>query len=316
MLDFMDFKTALTTGCRSMLDTIPADSGFNGVRIEERTVAKAQRGELSGLIFRMPETVCAPTFYVEDFYDLYKAGSPLEELSVTLVHDALHYLRTPPVFPEIDADVFKGQAGFGTRLINKAVNRDYLKNIPYLEECGLALIAELRSGEYRAVITNELLDSLGMTADELLEKAIRESAVSEPATLYDLSEMFRGSTDGCENLLNNRSKTVLPSDSLYVLSNESCYWGASALLYPDMLEKLDALMGGAFYVLPSSVHEVLLLPASEGDPQRLADIIGAANQTVTGSDVFLSNDLFACEAGKLRQVSFGGVVPEPGVLPC
>ena len=83
-----------------------------------------------------------------------------------------------------------------------------------------------------------------------------------------------------------------------------------------MMDRLNDLMGGSFYVLPSSIHEVLLLPATEGDPQKLVDIIRSANRTVTDSDVFLADELFICESGRLRQVSYGGVVPSPGNFPC
>ena len=127
--------------------------------------------------------------------------------------------------------------------------------------------------------------------------------------------MFQSATGECENLLESSTTAPLPA-SLYVLSNEDSFFGAAALFYPGMLERLTILMGGAFYVLPSSIHEVLLLPVTDGDAQKLADIIKTANRTVTDSDVFLADDLFVCEAGRLRQVSYSGMVPRSGVLPC
>ena len=314
MLDFTEFKKEFITGCRKELAGM-ALSAFGSVELEERSIRKAQRGELAGLIFKTPDTVCAPTYYVEDFYDAYKEGKTVRNLSQDAVRNACHYIQHPPVLPDISPGIFKAPSLLRVRLINKSKNRDYLANVPHIDACGLALIAEIRFGEYRAVITDELLDQMDMSKEELFETALDNSSSYDRATLFDLSEVFQSATGECENLLESSTTAPLPA-SLYVLSNEDSFFGAAALFYPGMLERLTILMGGAFYVLPSSIHEVLLLPVTDGDAQKLADIIKTANRTVTDSDVFLADDLFVCEAGRLRQVSYSGMVPRSGVLPC
>lgn len=316
MLDFTEFKNEFINGCRNELAGVARFSPYSSIELEEQIITKAQRGELTGLIFKEPGTVCAPTFYVEDFYDMYKEGRSLKDLSAIVVQDAYRYIHNPPDFPDIDPDVLTGQGLLGVRLLNKSGNRDYLKNVSYLDVgCGFALIAEIRSGDFRAVITNGLMDSLGMTKESLFERALEDSSMNDRATLFDLGDMLPAFPQGNMNLLDSADGTVLSPVSLYVLSNESSFWGAAVLFYPGMLARLSELMGGSFYVLPSSVHEVLLLPVTEGDPQKLVDIIRSANRTVTDSDVFLADELFICESGKLRQVSYGGVVPSPGSLP-
>lgn len=317
MLDFTEFKNEFINGCRDELAGVARFSPYSKIELEEHIITKAQRGELTGLIFKEPGTICAPTFYVEDFYDLYKEGRSLKDLSVTVVQDAYRYIHNPPDFPDIDHNVLSGQCIFGVRLLNKSGNRDYLRDVTFLDAgCGFALIAEIRSGDFRAVITNSLMDSLGMTKEDLFERALEDSSMNDRATLYDLSDMLPAFPEGNINLLDSKAGTVLPPVSLYVLSNESSFWGAAVLFYPGMMTRLNELMGGSFYVLPSSIHEVLLLPATEGDPQRLVDIIRSANRSVTDSDVFLADELFICESGRLKQVSYGGVVPSPGSFPC
>lgn len=347
MLEFAEFKKEFVAGCRNELAGMALASSLGSIEIEERSITKAQRGELAGLIFKTPDTVCAPTYYVEDFYEGYKDGESLEQLVLTVVQNACHYIQHPPVLPDICQDLLDDPALLRVRLLNRAKNSEYLKDVPYIEDCGLALIAEMRSGDYRLVVTNSMLEESGMSKEELFETALSNSYVNDCATLFDLAEVFQSSVGECENLLCRLDETdesdalsgaddpgaldgsdssggpgaldgsVAPLPiSLYVLSNEDTFYGAAALFYPGMLSKLEALMGGSFYVLPSSVHEVLLLPVTDGDAQKLADIIKTANRTVTDSSVFLADDLFICESGKLRQVSYGGLIPEPGVLPC
>ena len=122
--------------------------------------------------------------------------------------------------------------------------------------------------------------------------------------------------DLCRNLLEEEYAAFIPTDSLYLLSNRDCFWGSAALFYPGLLGKLCELLNGSFFVLPSSVHEVLLLPESDGDPQRLADIICNANRTVVSEDDYLSDDLFICRSGRLRRISFSRTFPESANLPC
>ena len=316
MLDFTEFKNEFINGCRNELAGVARFSPYSGIELEEQIITKAQRGRLTGLIFKEPGTVCAPTFYVEDFYDMYKEGRSLKDLSAAVVQDAYRYIHNPPDFSDIYPDVLSGQGLFGVRLLNKSGNRDYLEGVTYLDVgCGFVLIAEIRSGDFRAVITNRLLDSLDMTKEALFERALEDSSMNDRATLYDLADMLPAFPQANVNLLDSAAGTVLPPVSLYILSNESSFWGAAVLFYPGMLARHSDLMGGSFYVLPSSVHEVLLLPVTEGDPQKLVDIIRSANRTVTDSDVFLADELFICESGRLRQVSYGGVVPSPGSLP-
>lgn len=302
MLSFTEFKNEFIKCCQSLVTAIASAGTYKDVEIEERMVAKAQRGNLTGLIFKTPESVCAPTFYVEDYYEMYKDGRALEELSVTMVQEAYKYTYCPPEFPDIDPDNLAGLGDFGVRLLNKKTNREFLKNIPHICNSGLALIAEIKSGEFRAVITNDLLESLGMTHKELFDRALADSASNDRATLYRISDIICDRPDSHENLLYASGIDLPLPASLYVLSNEESFWGAAALFYPGMLSKLSELMGGDFYVLPSSVHEVLLLPVTEGDPQQLTEIIRSANVTVVNTDDYLSDDLYLCESGKLRRV--------------
>lgn len=317
MLEFTEFKNEFINGCRDELAGVARFSPYGMIELEEQSITKAQRGELTGLIFKEPGTLCAPTFYVEDFYDLYKEGRSLKDLSASVVQDAYHYIHHPPEFPALEPGLLPGQGRFGVRLLNRSGNRDYLKDVAYIDVgCGFALIAEIRSGDFRAVITNSLLASLGMTKEDLFERALDDASMNDRATLYDLADMLPSFPEGNLNLLDSKAGAVLPPVSLYVLSNESSFWGASALFYPGMLDRLSDLMGGSFYVLPSSIHEVLLLPFTEGDPQRLVDIIRSANRSVTESDVFLADELFFCEGGSLKQLSYGGVIPSLGTYPC
>ena len=126
-----------------------------------------------------------------------------------------------------------------------------------------------------------------------------------------------GDPEDCVNLLEQPSgRAPAGSGPGFVLTNSRFFWGAGALFYPGMIDRIHELLGGDFYVLPSSVHEFILIAVDDQDPQQLADLVRSANRTVVKETEVLANDLYICESGKLCRVSFGGVIPACGDYVC
>lgn len=59
MLDFTEFKNEFINGCRDELAGVARFSPYSKIELEEHSITKAQRGELTGLIFKEPGTVPA-----------------------------------------------------------------------------------------------------------------------------------------------------------------------------------------------------------------------------------------------------------------
>lgn len=307
MLDLMDFKEEFVSKCRSTL----CESGPFDMQIEERTVNKAQRGTLNGLLFRKEGLNCAPTFYVEDFYNAYKDGSTIADLSHQAVETAVHSMDLAGVFARNSSRMLRDPERLNVKLLNTGKNKRYLKGIPCKDlGCGFVYIAEIGQGEFRVVITKELLKQFGMSKEKLFGIALRNSMEQFPAVLYDLAESAMVGREECDNLLESTSGSAPAGTGPgYVLTNSSLFWGAGALFYPGVTDRIHQLLKGDFYVLPSSVHEVIVIKAEDQDPKELAGLIRSANRSVVEENEVLADDLYICESGKLRRVSYGGVIP-------
>ena len=97
-----------------------------------------------------------------------------------------------------------------------------------------------------------------------------------------------------ENLL-DRTEPIDPADvgGMYVLTNEEGMLGASALYYRDVKEKAAELIGSGYYVLPSSVHEVILVPDTmDHDVKDLCEMVKQANRTVVEPKDVLSDNVY------------------------
>ena len=67
------------------------------------------------------------------------------------------------------------------------------------------------------------------------------------------------------------------------------------MLYDDMLEKAAEKLGGDVYVIPSSMHETLLIPAGITEAIEVQDLLREMNQTLYPGDL-LSNTLYMYDA--------------------
>ena len=314
MLDLIGFKKEFVSQCREWL----CESGPVDMKIEERKVNKAQRGELNGVLFKRDGKECAPTFYIEDFYKAYKDGTPIAALSHEAVDTAVRSSVMADILAQGSLEMLGDPDYLRVRLLNKGRNKEYLKGIPFRElGGGFVFIAEIGCGEYGAVITDALMEEYDMTADEMFDTAIKNSAERFPAVLQDLGDSVISDPEECRNLLDQASgKMPAGAGPAFVLTNSRFFWGAGALFYPGVIGRIHELLDGDFYVLPSSVHELILIAVDDQDPKQLADLVRSANRSVVKDSEILADDLFICESGQLNRVSFGGVIPACGSCVC
>lgn len=154
-------------------------------------------------------------------------------------------------------------------------NQEFLKNVPYLAIPGaepLALVAAIEGKpKLQAWVTKELIEKWGITREQLFQEALENSVRIRPCSVKQMSEVI---TDLVEE--------ELPPSPLRIVTNQNTIHGASAIFYPGVLERLGAQLGD-YFILPSSVHEVLVLPESEMLPgmevKDLNAMVREINQT-------------------------------------
>lgn len=80
---------------------------------------------------------------------------------------------------------------------------------------------------------------------------------------------------------------------MWVLGNERWLFGAASLLYPGILQEISRKLKSGFYILPSSVHEVILLPQGGTETkERLQELVNSANQKMKDKSGFLSEHVY------------------------
>lgn len=147
-----------------------------------------------------------------------------------------------------------------------------------------AVLEEGTEGQKTVSIDHKILDSLDLNPDEILKKAIenvkKECHVMSMAGFFDISE----------------------ENDAYIITNKAGLFGASCLLCPDLISDLEKKMGDKLYLLPSSLHEVIAVPASSVDNvAALAEIVTEINGSgIVQKEDILTNSVYELADGKIQ----------------
>lgn len=292
----MDMKEFIEKMKETVKEYLP-DDARKGIIIDDVEVVKMNDQKLHGLTFRMPGSDAAPTLYVNEMYEAYKDGADIGYLASEMAN-MYTMSKDAPTPPEVNLDWENVRDKVTVRLLEKSRNREFLTKMPYADVGnGLVVTVDInmgedRGGDWRIAVNHGVLEQLGTDKETLFLTAMDNSLVLDPPVLTDMSQALF-STDR-ENLL-DRDVPIDPADvgGMYVLTTESASLGAAAMFYPDVKEKAAEIIGSDYYILPSSVHEVILVPDSAGfDAKELCDMVKQANRTVVEPQDVLSDSVY------------------------
>ena len=125
-------------------------------------------------------------------------------------------------------------------------------------------------------------------------------------SMETVAEDILTGTDSKENFLSEGDMPERsPMEMMYVMSNKEKTYGAAVLSCPGVMEKVSRLFPEGFYILPSSVHEVLIVPKEQGiSPKDLGQMVREVNRAEVAREEVLSDRVYEYdkEAQKIRQV--------------
>lgn len=256
-----------------------------------KTVIKNNGVRLQGLQITAGERNIVPVIYLEYFLAAYEDGVTMTKI----VEKILQVYREE--VPELDFDVaffrkFENvRERICYRLIRRDGNEELLADIPYVEFLDLAICFFYsypgeQFGEGVIVLHNSHLDMWKVSIKELMKLAEINTPRIYPGELKSMAEIMRESVEYDDG--------EYPEDGmLEILTNTLKSHGAACLLYPRLLEKIASKRKESFYIIPSSVHEVLLLKdTGEVDAINIRKIIKEINERVVAREEILSDNLY------------------------
>lgn len=260
-------------------------------------VIKNNSVELDGICLHRAGDTLSPTVYLNHFYEEYLEGRPLHsilsEIAATLSCEVPELEVNTSLYDNYDA--IRHQIIF--RLVNYERNEELLTSCPYLPFCDLAitfrwLVHSDSSGIASALITNKEMELWNITLEELYQTASINTRRLFPATIQPIQQLLSEYLDKDADIQELLDQT--PDElQLFILSNEPRINGSTSMIYDGILADFAKKIKKDLYILPSSIHEVLLMPATkEIEEQALLNLVRDANRTVVGLPDILSDSIY------------------------
>lgn len=247
---------------------------------------------LDGLCISKGKNPVAPAIYLNHCYRQYLEGSSLEEITQELLELYRSNESLPAICPAQLSDYSAMKSRIACRLINTAANETLLQDMPHIPWNDLSIVfylffQESDTGVMTAKIHTSHLNTWGISQDELFESAVSNVSRLFPPSITSMDCILEDLT-GAVSDLNGPAMTPF-----YVLSNTSGINGAICMLYPDVLKHFSEGIERDVLILPSSIHEVLLLPDEEDiSYDELGQIVAQINASEVLPQDRLSNQIY------------------------
>ncbi len=256
----MEFREFCNYIRENILDYFPEEFAKSEVTVDG--TMKNNGVFRQGLTLRTPESNIAPKVYLEEFYHSYDMGTPLNDICMKIAVEYQKYMvKDIPFVLENVMDFEKMKPNITMKMVAAKTNKMLLKERPATRIDDLAVFYQIEIGgvaDGRASIpvTNEILARWDVPLADIHQLAIENTERLFPSRLTSMEAAVFGVE---ENFLSGDeySQSALP---LLVLTNNELNGGACAIANPDILNRISEVVNDSFYILPSSVHEVILVP--------------------------------------------------------
>ena len=242
-----------------------------------------------GIVLKERNINISPTIYLEEYYQGFLRGVELETIAkeILKVYGQVRF-ETP-----MDANFIgnykqiKGKIIY--RVINREKNQELLEDVPYKEYLDLAIVYYLlfdstRYGTASMMISNTHLGIWDVDVEEIHKRAKENTKVLLP---YQFKTMSRTMSEMIGQAIE------IYEDLLYILTNKTMSYGASAMLYPGCLEAIGEKLEENYYIIPSSVNELIMVREGDApDEEDLSAMVREVNETQVPDEEVLSDHIY------------------------
>lgn len=266
----------------------------NGYSVTAQETTKNNGVKMLGIEIRKPEETIVPRLYVDGIVDRVEDGFMTVEDAAKKVFEMYQNSETPEIEMNveklIDRKFILDHVEY--QLVNAERNAEKLKDIPGKKIADLVAIYRVavsagEDGMMSYVLTKAILDRSGINFEELDEAAKKNTEKSgfSVRTMNEVMYELMGVNPGPE---------IEEPDGpqMYVLTNARKLHGANIMLYKEYLEIAAEKMNGDFYIIPSSIHELIAVPVSAQGLEELREMVKAANDNQLAPEEILGYEVY------------------------
>lgn len=259
-MNYTEFKTAVKDAVKEY---------FKGsATVDLESVMRTNSMVKDAIVIRKQDGIKFPMIYVNELYDMYLATGRFDKCVETILETYKRSLLYG--IESVPGNWKEAKARIQSRVIYKEWNLERIMQMPYVDYLDLAIVFCVYIGEEQGMtatmpVTWDIMDQWKIDT-ETLRKAAKENLQKEEfeiATMDSLlNDVIVPGTDSTVGELLSADTCMGEEDSicpLYVITNQCRNHSARAILRKDVLGNFAKKHGGSFFILPSSVHELLFV---------------------------------------------------------
>jgi hypothetical protein len=297
MIAYEEFKQQIMEmaeteiGSRAVINPVHKNNGVN----------------LDGLIIMSEDSNMIPTIFLNRYYEQYKEIMDEPDALESIWHDIkeCYYQHLPVNSFDVDSltDYEKVKGNLRLKLVNYKKNEEWLDDvvfIPFLDLAGVVVVnVKIGKGKVGTItVTKSHMVEWGKSEEDILHDAMEN--MKDDYIITPMEEILKEQLEE----LGIADIAELAELSMYVLYNRQRLFGAGLVMVPNVMREAAELMGcDNIVIIPSSVHETMLIPCEEGqtDFNELKRIIGEVNQNSLEEEEILSDHpyLYSREQDKI-----------------
>jgi len=283
-MNFNEFTEMLVKDAQERLQEV-----YPRIELAVQDVEKINES-YKGIVLKNDNNVC-PVLNAESYYDDLRRGVPYQKILNGFTVSAMEALNDARnIYSMLQFDEKTLADNIRIQLIPTEKNKELLKTIPHREIEDLSLVYRMNVGfsdhrESSVVINNNMLSMFGIDEDQLNIIAMENAPMNMPIKICSMAETLEEmGQDGLQ-----------PEDAqipMYVVTNQAAVYGASALFYPDVMDRCADIMNGNFFIIPSSLHEVIIVPTDSNTSYVLKEMVEEVNNTQVEEKDILSYQVY------------------------
>lgn len=266
--------------------------GNETITVYIHTAVKNNGKERKGITVSEKGIHISPTIYLEEYFQQFQEGKPIEKIVEKILQLYEEVKCSHPCEESLLQNYKELKGKFACKLIHRGKNEKLLNDIPYVPWMDLAIVVFVLLevspyGTATALVRKEHLEIWGLTEAQLFDEAKKNTPILLPYQFCPMRKLLR---EICPYAVDEGEEE---EESLYVLSNKLRSFGAASMLYDGILEKVGQKLGENYYILPSSIHEVIVVPESKSPvKQDLEEMVREINETQVEEEEVLSDRVY------------------------
>ncbi len=290
-MKFDEFTKAVVEKIREFLP-----ESFRTAEVEIQIVTKNNDLKLTGLVIRSVESNISPTIYLESFFERYQSGeADIREILASIADTRVKHEVSDKFDVEAILNFDKVRDKIVPRLVGREWNTALLAERPHTDVADLAVTYHIslkdELDESASIpVSNQMMREWGASVEELHEVALTNLPVLKPCSIESMSDILADMMGGSfgEGMLSPQDEVM------HVISNESRVFGSASVLDEKFMKGVVDKFGNRnFYLLPSSVHEWILVNSSDDcDISSLKEMVMTVNATEVRQEERLSDSVY------------------------